>query len=97
MGILKVLLAIFLVAATVGSSEAAYKYGEPTDGYKVKVDGSELKFRFRLQPRFDFGHVSDDGDDYNTDSDFYMRRIRFETSGKMMKDLSFKLVWKSVV
>ncbi len=93
MRLARVVLAVFLVMGTFGPSEAAFKYGEPTDGYKVKVDGSELKFRFRLQPRFDFGHVSDDGDDYNTDSDFYMRRIRFETSGQMMKDLSFKLVF----
>lgn len=89
-----VMLAVFIVMTGVESSEAKFKYGEPTDGYKIDVNGgAELKFRIRLQPRFDFGHVSDDGDDYNTDTDFYMRRIRFETSGKLMEDLSFNLVF----
>lgn len=95
MRIFTISLALLVVMSVANTSQAKYKYGEPTDGYKIKLDeGAELKFRLRLQPRFDFGNVSNDGDDYNTDTDFYMRRIRFETSGKLMEDLSFKLVFE---
>ena len=83
---------VFVVLSSAESKAADFPYGKETDGYEVKLEsGAELKFRFRLQPRFDFGHVSHDNVDYNTDTDFFLRRTRFETSGKLMSGLDFAL------
>lgn len=70
--------------------------GEETKGLKVKIsDDTDFNLRIRLQPRFDSGDLiaSKDGKSYESETDMYLRRIRLEMDGKLVKDLKYNLTF----
>lgn len=88
-------LAVAAVLASAALPAAAdFPLGEETKGVTVKVgDEADLNVRVRLQPRIDFGDILNDSatGTYVSDSDLYVRRIRLEMTGHLMKDLSYNL------
>lgn len=75
-----------------------FAMGEETKGLKVKIsDDTDFNLRIRLQPRFDSGDLiaSKDGKSYESETDMYLRRIRLEMDGKLVKDLKYNLTFES--
>lgn len=73
-----------------------FAMGEETKGLKVKIsDDTDFNLRIRLQPRFDSGDLiaSKDGKSYESETDMYLRRIRLEMDGKLVKDLKYNLTF----
>lgn len=73
-----------------------FAMGEETKGLKVKIsDDTDFNIRIRLQPRFDSGDLiaSKDGKSYESETDMYLRRIRLEMDGKLVKDLKYNLTF----
>lgn len=84
------LLLIFLMSSPVIAQE--FLLGEETKGVTISVaEDASLTWRFRLQPRLDFGDLTKSRDQrvYESESDLYMRRARFEFSGYLVKDLKY--------
>src|SRR3972149_4792328 len=70
--------------------------GEEGKGITVKAaENTDLNVRIRLQPRFDAGDLikSDETTptSYDGETDFYLRRIRLELGGHIVKNLRFNL------
>jgi phosphate-selective porin OprO/OprP len=70
--------------------------GEEGKGITVKAaENTDLNVRIRLQPRFDAGDLitSDETTpaSYEGETDFYLRRIRLELGGHIVKNLRFNL------
>jgi phosphate-selective porin OprO/OprP len=92
-----VALALFCTAALPAFGQE-YSLGEETKGMKVKIsDDTEFALRVRLQPRFDTGDLiaSKDGKSYESSSDMYLRRIRLEMDGKLVKNLKYNLTFEA--
>src|SRR3972149_893900 len=90
--ILSLMIAAIVIACSVPAQ--AFMLGEESKGAKIQVtDESDLLIRIRMQPRFDYGDVikSKDGTSYEKDSDMYMRRVRLEMSGHLVKKLKYNL------
>lgn len=72
--------------------------GEETKGLKVKIsDDTDINIRVRLQPRLDMGGLikNEAGTSYESEIDMYLRRIRLEVGGKLIKDLKYSLVFEA--
>lgn len=92
-----VALALFCTAALPAFGQE-YSLGEETKGMKVKIsDDTEFALRVRLQPRFDTGDLiaSKDVKSYESETDMYMRRIRLEMDGKLVKNLKYNLTFEA--
>lgn len=89
-----VIFSVFAVTALSTSSEA-FLLGDETKGAKFDLGGEkDLKVRIRLQPRLDIGdlEINEAGTAYESESDFYFRRIRLEFYGHMTKKLTYALI-----
>src|SRR3989304_7762120 len=86
---------IFLMLTPTALAEG-FRFGDETKGLKVKIsDDTDIGMRIRLQPRLDVGDlVKDDATtptNYESESDFYIRRIRLEFDGNLAKNLKYNL------
>ncbi|MDF1582773.1 MAG: porin [Methyloprofundus sp.] len=61
-------------------------------GLKVSKGDASMKIRVRLQPRLDSLDINKD---WNTSTDFYLRRARLEVSGQIMKGLTYSMILAS--
>jgi phosphate-selective porin OprO/OprP len=85
------------LAMAVPAFAQDFAMGEETKGLKVKIsDDTDFNLRVRLQPRFDSGDLiaSKDGKSYESETDMYLRRLRLEMSGKLVKNLKYKLTFE---
>ena len=76
------------------ASAAAFIFGEETKGISIgKSEDLNLTIRFRLQPRLDLGDLtqSRDGRSYASESDLYLRRMRLEFEGNLIKNLKYAI------
>lgn len=95
---MKIRLLTAAVAATLGiavlPAHAEFMLGEETKGATVKLgEETDLNLRVRLQPRIDFGDVGQNSTtkEYYSEQDMYLRRIRLELTGKLVKNLRYNL------
>lgn len=92
----KLCAAFVLTAAGIlanGPAYAGFMFGEETKGVTITKDESDLNIRIRLQPRFDFGDIVDDGTSYKSQGDLYLRRARVELGGHLLtKTIQYYLV-----
>lgn len=73
---------------------AEFALGDETKGAIIKVgDETDLNVRVRLQPRLDIGDVMKDtaSGQYISENDLYVRRIRLELGGQLVKNLKYNL------
>jgi len=85
----------FLFLCGVSSAEE-FLLGKETKGVTLKAaENTDLTLRVRLSPRFDAGDLikSDEATptSYETETDFYLRRVRLEFSGHLAKNLTFNV------
>ena len=88
-GIMCLLLTMILALPTAGN---AFIFGQETKGIKIDMgEYTNLNIRFRIQPRLDFGDLTKnrDGSQYDSESDFYIRRARLEFEGHLFKNLKY--------
>ncbi len=78
------LTAVAGMFAAATPSAAGFAFGEETKGVTLTQGESDLTIRVRLQPRFDFGDIIDNGTSYSTESDMYLRRARLEMGGHLV-------------
>ena len=75
-----------------GPAYAGFVLGEETKGVTITQGESDLNIRVRLQPRFDFGDLVDDGSSYESQGDLYLRRARIEMGGHLLtKTIQYNL------
>jgi phosphate-selective porin OprO and OprP len=93
----KAALALAMLLAAGGTSRAQeFLLGPETRGVVIQAgEDTTLAVRIRLQPRFDAGDliVSRDGSSYDTETDFYLRRVRLEMTGSLVKNLRYNLTF----
>src|SRR3989304_695116 len=100
----KIVRTVASVAAAVlflgGVAHAeGFLLGEEGKGVTVKAaENTDLNVRIRLQPRFDAGDLikSDEATptSYESETDFYLRRIRLELGGHIVKNLTYNLTFE---
>ena len=78
------------------AAEQGFLLGEESKGFTVKAaENTDMSVRIRLQPRFDAGDLikSDEATptSYESETDFYLRRIRLELGGHLVKNLKYNL------
>lgn len=93
---IKILTAAVAVAAGALAlpAHAEFALGDETKGATVKVnDETDLNVRIRLQPRLDIGDIMKDtaSGQYVSETDLYVRRMRLEVSGHLVKNLKYNL------
>ena len=84
------LLLVVLISSPVIGEE--FLLGKETKGVTISVaEHTNLTIRFRFQPRLDFGDLttSRDGRHYDSESDLYIRRVRLEFGGNLIKNLTY--------
>ena len=88
-------LAIGLLLVPLMSSPAAaegFVLGEETKGATISIaEHTNLTIRFILQPRMDLGDLttSRDGRRYESETDFYVRAVRLQFEGSLIKNLTY--------
>ncbi len=88
------LTAAVVAAVLALPAHAEFALGDETKGATVKVnDEADLNVRVRLQPRLDIGDLMKDAasGQYTSETDLYVRRIRLELTGNMVKNLKYNL------
>lgn len=71
---------------------AEFMFGEETKGVTITSNESDLNIRVRLQPRFDFGDLVDNGTSYESQGDLFLRRARIELGGHLLtKTIQYNL------
>jgi phosphate-selective porin OprO/OprP len=95
---MRIKLLTLAVGAAVGalapSVHAEFALGDETKGITVKFsDEADMRVRVRLQPRLDFGDLARNSTtgQYESESDFYIRRARLEFDGRITKNLTYNL------
>src|SRR3990172_12760442 len=94
---------LLLIPATILSLTSAsfaqdFRMGDETKGMKVKIsDDTDISFRVRMQPRLDMGDLvkNEAGTSYESELDNYLRRLRLEIGGNMVKELKYSLVFEA--
>ncbi len=94
---------LLLIPATILSLTSAsfaqdFRMGDETKGMKVKIsDDTDITFRVRMQPRLDMGDLvkNEAGTSYESEIDNYLRRLRLEIGGNMVKELKYSLVFEA--
>lgn len=91
----------FAACALSGVAQAepppGYVYGEETKGVTLRYwEDADMTIRLRLQPRLDIGdlYTNAKGDNV-TESDFYLRRLRLDLGGHLVKNLTYSLTFSS--
>ncbi len=93
---IKILAAAVAAAALALPAHAEFALDDETRGATVKVnDKADLNVRVRLQPRLDIGDLMKDAasGQYTSETDLYVRRIRLELTGQLVKNLKYKLTF----
>ncbi len=96
MGIVtRLIIVVVMVAVMYPATGHGFILGESTDGITFKKGEADLKVRIRLQPRLDFGELVENasGSAYSTEADLYLRRVRLEMSGHLVKGLKYNLTF----
>ncbi|MBI5599688.1 MAG: hypothetical protein HY890_08155 [Deltaproteobacteria bacterium] len=91
---LAILFCLFLSRVSYPGAAHAFLLGAETRGATIKInEESDLTFRLLLQPRLDTGEIIQNSSvtAYTTGSDLYMRRVRLEAAGHIVKDLKFNI------
>lgn len=91
------LMPVSVLLMTTASFARDFRMGDETKGFKVRIsDDTDISFRVRIQPRLDMGDLARDeaGTSYETETDNYLRRLRLEIGGNMIKDLRYTLVFE---
>ncbi len=89
---------VAILTLTTASFAQDFTMGEETKGMKVKIsDDTDISLRIRLQPRLDMGDLvkNEAGTSYESEIDGYLRRLRLEIGGSMVKDLKYSLVFEA--
>ena len=92
------LLPVAMLSLTTASFAQDFRMGDETKGLKVKIsDDTDISFRIRMQPRLDMGDLvkNEAGTSYESEIDNYLRRLRLEIGGNMVKDLKYNLVFEA--
>ncbi len=92
------LLPVAILSLTTASFAQDFKMGDETKGLKVKIsDDTDISFRVRMQPRLDMGDLvkNEAGTSYESEIDNYLRRLRLEIGGNMVKELKYSLVFEA--
>ena len=90
------LLPVAILSLTTASFAQDFSMGDETKGMKVKIsDDTDISFRVRMQPRLDMGDLvkNEAGTSYESEIDNYLRRLRLEIGGNMVKELKYSLVF----
>jgi phosphate-selective porin OprO/OprP len=90
------ILAVLAAAILLHGSASAEGFilGDEGKGVTVKAaENTDLNIRIRLQPRFDAGDIIKDeaGTSYDSETDMYLRRVRLELGGHIVKNLGFNV------
>jgi len=94
---MRIKLLTIAVGATLAAAvpaHAEFVLGDESKGATVKAgDETDLNVRVRLQPRIDAGDVLKDATtgQYISETDLYVRRIRLELTGSLVKNLKYNL------
>ncbi len=89
---------VAILSLTTASFAGDFRMGDETKGMKVKIsDDTDISFRVRMQPRLDMGDLVKDegGTSYESEIDNYLRRLRLEIGGNMVKELKYILVFEA--
>src|SRR3990170_3604405 len=94
------LIPVTILSLTTASFAQDFRMGDETKGMKVKIsDDTDISFRVRMQPRLDMGElVKNDATtptSYESEIDSYLRRLRLEIGGNMVKELKYSLVFEA--
>lgn len=94
---MRIKLLTIAVGATLAAAvpaHAEFALGEETKGVDIKFnDEANMNIRVRLQPRLDFGDIGQNTTtrQFYSETDFYLRRLRLETEGSLVKGLKYNL------
>lgn len=94
---MRIKLLTIAVGATLAAAvpaHAEFTLGEETKGVNIKFnDEANMNIRVRLQPRLDFGDIGQNATtrQFYSETDFYLRRLRLETEGSLVKNLKYNL------
>ncbi len=93
--VMRFFVLVVVVALMYPATGHGFILGEPTDGVTFRKGESDLKVRVRLQPRLDFGELvkNASGSAYSTEADLYLRRVRLELSGHLIRKLKYNLTF----
>src|SRR3989338_10412809 len=92
------LMFVAFLSLTTASFAQDFRMGGETKGMKVKIsDDTDISFRVRMQPRLDMGDMvkNEAGTSYESEIDNYLRRLRLEIGGNMVKNLKYSLVFEA--
>ena len=92
------LLPVAMLSLTTASFAQDFRMGDETKGLKVKIsDDTDISIRIRMQPRLDMGDLikNEAGTSYESEIDSYLRRLRLEIGGNMVKELKYSLVFEA--
>jgi len=92
------LIPVTILSLTSASFAQDFTMGDETKGLKVKIsDDTDISFRVRMQPRLDMGDLvkNEAGTSYESEIDNYLRRLRLEIGGNMVKELKYSLVFEA--
>jgi len=92
------LIPVTILSLTTASFAQDFRMGDETKGMKVKIsDDTDISFRVRMQPRLDMGDLvkNEAGTSYESEIDNYLRRLRLEIGGNMVKELKYSLVFEA--
>ncbi len=94
------LIPVTILSLTTASFAQDFRMGDETKGLKVKIsDDTDISIRVRMQPRLDMGDlVTNDAvapTSYESEIDSYLRRLRLEIGGNMVKELKYSLVFQA--
>ena len=89
-----------ILSLTTASFAQDFRMGDETKGLKVKIsDDTDISIRVRMQPRLDMGDlVTNDAvtpTSYESEIDSYLRRLRLEIGGNIVKELKYSLVFEA--
>lgn len=90
------LMPVAILSLTTASFAQDFRMGDETKGMKVKIsDDTDISFRVRMQPRLDMGDLvkNEAGTAYESEFDNYLRRLRLEIGGNIVKELKYSLVF----
>ena len=92
------LIPVTILSLTTASFAQDFRMGDETKGLKVKIsDDTDISIRIRMQPRLDMGDLikNEAGTSYESEMDSYLRRLRLEIGGNMVKELKYSLVFEA--
>ena len=92
------LIPVTILSLTTASFAQDFRMGDETKGLKVKIsDDTDISIRIRMQPRLDMGDLikNEAGTSYESEIDSYLRRLRLEIGGNMVKELKYSLVFEA--